>query len=330
MNAVMSMIREWFYYISDVADPYINPATETWLSENTPNGCCIVYLWRNDHTVVIGRNQNPWAECRCALLEEEGGHLARRQSGGGAVYHDGGNLNFTFLCDEEDMDVARNMRIIADACRLAGITTTISGRNDILADGRKFSGNAFYHARGRADHHGTLLIRTDTERMGRYLTPPKAKLEAKGVKSVRARVVNLTELSSDLTTDAMTDYMLAAAKEVFGMAGEPFCALDADAVARLAAQYGSWEYLYGAQPPFTAACEGQFAWGHADVRLSVTKGVVDGVQMYTDALDWMLPERVKEALIGCRFEVAQMRAALREALPAEIARDIGELIQQVI
>lgn len=330
MNAVMSMIREWFYYISDSTDPYVNLATETWLSENTPSGCCTVYLWRNDHTVVIGRNQNPWTECRCALLEEEGGRLARRQSGGGAVYHDGGNLNFTFLCDEEDMDVARNMRIIAAACRLAGIDTTVSGRNDVLADGRKFSGNAFYHARGRAYHHGTLLIRTDTERMGRYLTPPKAKLEAKGVKSVRARVVNLAELSPDLTTDAMTEYMLTASEEVFGMAGKPFRTPDADGVARLAEEYGSWDYLYGTQPPFTATCEERFAWGHADLRLSVSKGVVDGVRMYTDALDWTLAERVKEALTRCRFEATQMIAALREALPADVAQDIGSLVEQMI
>ncbi len=330
MNAVMSMIREWFYYISDSTDPYVNLATETWLSENTPSGCCTVYLWRNDHTVVIGRNQNPWTECRCALLEEEGGRLARRQSGGGAVYHDGGNLNFTFLCDEEDMDVARNMRIIAAACRVAGIEATVTGRNDILADGRKFSGNAFFHAGGRAYHHGTLLIRTDTERMGRYLTPPKAKLEAKGVKSVRARVINLVELAPDLTSDMMTDYMLTAAEEVFGMPPTPFGTVDAAAIARIAAEYGSWEYLYGAQPPFTAACEGQFAWGHVEVRLSVAKGIIEDVQTYTDALDWTLAERVKEALVGCRFEAMQMTAALRAVLTEDIANDLISLLKQGI
>ena len=330
MNAVMSMIREWIYYISGCTDPYVNLATETWLSDNTPSGCCTMYLWRNDRTVVIGRNQNPWAECRCELLEQEGGHLARRQSGGGAVYHDDGNLNFTFLCDEADMDVARNMRIIAAACRTAGIEATVSGRNDILADGRKFSGNAFYHAGGRAYHHGTLLIRTDTERMRRYLTPPKAKLEAKGVKSVRGRVINLVELAPDLTSDMMTDYMLTAAEEVFGMPPTTFGTVDADAIAHLAAEYGSWEYLYGAQPSFTAACEGQFAWGHTELRLSVSKGIVDGVQAYTDALDWTIAERVKGALVGCRFDATQMTVALRKALPADIAQDIGSLVQQMI
>lgn len=324
------MIREWRFFVSDGLDPYENLATEKALLDNTPAGCCTLYLWKNENTVVIGCNQNPWVECRCALLEQEGGHLARRLSGGGAVYHDVGNLNFTFLCAEEEMDVARNMQVIATACRLAGIDTTVSGRNDILADGRKFSGNAFYHAGGRAYHHGTLLIRTDTERMGRYLTPPKAKLDAKGVKSVRGRVVNLAELAPDLTTDAMAHYMLAAAEQVFGVAGEPFGELDADAVAQLAQEYGSWDYLYGAQPPFTAACEGQFAWGHADLRLSVQKGVVDGVQLYTDAIDWTLPGRVREALVGCRFDTAEMCRALEAYVSSAVADDIARLCRKQI
>ncbi len=324
------MIREWRFFLSDSVDPYNNLAIEKTLLDNTPAGCCTLYLWRNENTIVIGRNQNPWAECRCALLEQEGGHLARRLSGGGAVYHDVGNLNFTFLCAEEEMDVARNMQVIATACRLAGIDVTVSGRNDILADGRKFSGNAFYHAGGRAYHHGTLLIRTDTERMGRYLTPPKAKLEAKGVKSVRGRVVNLTELAPDLTPEAMARYMLAAAEQVFGMAGEPFGEIDAVVVERLAAEYGSWDYLYGTQPPFAAACEGQFAWGHAELRLSVQRGAIDSVQLYTDAMDWTLPERVQNALVGCRFDKAEMTVALRAALSVEVAQDICSLLQQII
>lgn len=324
------MIRKWRFFLSDSVDPYNNLAIEKALLDNTPAGCCTLYLWRNDNTIVIGRNQNPWAECRCALLEQEGGHLARRLSGGGAVYHDVGNLNFTFLCAEKEMDVARNMQIIATACRLAGIDATVSGRNDILADGRKFSGNAFYHAGGRAYHHGTLLIRTDTERMGRYLTPPKAKLEAKGVKSVRGRVLNLTELASDLTPEAMVRYMLAAAEQVFGMAGEPFGEIDAVAVERLAQEYGSWDYLYGAQPPFTAACEGQFTWGHAELRLSVQRGVIDGVQLYTDAMDWTLSDRVQAALVGRRFEQAEMTAALRTSLSTEVAEDLISLLQQIV
>ena len=228
------------------------------------------------------------------------------------------------------MDITRNMQVIATACRLAGIETTVSGRNDILADGRKFSGNAFYHAGGRAYHHGTLLINTDTERMQRYLTPPQAKLEAKGVKSVRGRVVNLIELAPDLTTETMTAYMLAAAEQVFGTKGMPFGALDADAIARLAQEYGSWDYLYGKQPPFTAECEGQFAWGHAQFCLAVHKGMITDVQLFTDAMDWTLPERVRDALVGLQFDIVQIRQVLEAHVSSAVADDIAGLCRTQI
>ena len=188
---------------SEGLDPYRNLAIEQHLLETVLGGCCLLYLWQNERTVVIGRNQNAWAECRTTALFEEGGRLARRLSGGGAVYHDLGNLNFTFLLCEEDYDLTRQLSVIRRACSLCGIETEISGRNDLLASGRKFSGNAFCHHEGRAYHHGTLLIDVDADAMGRYLSPSKAKLEAKGVESVRSRVVNLRELNPALTVDML-------------------------------------------------------------------------------------------------------------------------------
>lgn len=106
------MIEKLLIYNSDTLDPYLNIATEKYLLETVNAGCCILYLWQNKNTVVIGRNQNAWAECRTTLLEQEGGFLARRLSGGGAVYHDTGNLNFTFLMREEDYDLDRQLTVI--------------------------------------------------------------------------------------------------------------------------------------------------------------------------------------------------------------------------
>ena len=161
------MIDRLQVYESEGFDPYRNLAIEQHLLETVLGGCCLLYLWRNERTVVIGRNQNAWAECRTTLLSEEGGRLARRLSGGGAVYHDLGNLNFTFLMRTEDYDLDRQLNVIQTACRLGGIETERSGRNDLLADGRKFSGNAFYRHEGRSYHHGTLLVDTDMNRMVR-------------------------------------------------------------------------------------------------------------------------------------------------------------------
>ena len=199
-------------------DPYENLALEEALLNRVGAGELILYLWQNERTVVIGRNQNPWKECRTALLAEEGGRLARRLSGGGAVFHDLGNLNFTFLMPAADYDLSRQLTVLERACQSLGIPAQRSGRNDLLADGRKFSGNAFYKHNGRAYHHGTLMVDVDLEMVQRYLSPSKAKLAAKGVDSVRSRVVNLREFVPDLTIPQLADALVAALAEVYNVA----------------------------------------------------------------------------------------------------------------
>ncbi len=320
------MIDRLKVYVGRSLDPYENLATEKHLLDTLTSDECLLYLWQNEHTVVIGRNQNPWAECRCALLEEEGGRLARRLSGGGAVYHDRGNLNFTFLCPTDDYDIQKQTEVIRVACRMAGIDATVSGRNDVLADGRKFSGNAFYHSRGRSYHHGTLLINADMERVARYLTPAREKMESKGVKSVRARVVNLCELAPTLTVETMRDYMITAFTEVYGLPVSERTEIDRRAVDELAKAYGSWDYLYGKPMPFTLSCEGRFAWGQIKLHLEARDGVIRAVQVFTDAMDWQIAEQIQDALTGCRL-TAQ---AVEEALPPAVATDVGELIKQQV
>ena len=134
-------MKKLYWIETENTEPYLNLAMEEHLTLHGPKEACLLFLWQNRHTVVIGSNQNPWLECRTSLLEADGGRLARRLSGGGAVYHDMGNLNFTFLVRSEDYDLHRQLSVITTACRQLGIPAECSGRNDILADGRKFSGN---------------------------------------------------------------------------------------------------------------------------------------------------------------------------------------------
>lgn len=324
------MIEKIQFYISRDTDPYKNLATEKYLFDNCPQDTAILYLWQNLNTVVIGRNQNPWTECRCTLLEEEGGRLARRLSGGGAVFHDLGNLNFTFLCSDENYDLSRQLNVIREACLLAGIKTELSGRNDILADGRKFSGNAFYNSKGKSYHHGTILISADTEKLSRYLTPPKAKLEAKGVKSVVSRVINLSEINPALTCDKMSQYMLTAFEKVYSLPLKELPIGDTDTLLKLADKYSSWEYLFAPQPPFSVSCEGQFSFGHIELRLNVIKGIIESAQAYTDSMDWTLPDKIKEALTGCKFDSSSIKNALCRNLSDSLCQDILELLQKEI
>ena len=306
------MITQLRIYESTGFDPHQNLALEKHLMDITQPGTCLLYLWQNRNTVVIGKNQNPWLECRTSLLEEEGGILARRLSGGGAVFHDLGNLNFTFIMCKEDYDLDKQLSVIQAACALAGITAEKSGRNDLLAEGRKFSGNAFYQNRTHAYHHGTLMIQVDRDKLGRYLSPPKAKLEAKGVTSVRSRVVNLTELNPALTVDTMKAHMVTAFSKVYGLEPALMQLDDEDwaDISRLQAEYSSWEYLFGIPLPFTFQCESHFSWGHIQLQLHAKDGIICGAKVYTDAMDWSLPQAIETALLGCRFETAAMQSAL--------------------
>lgn len=316
------MIRNIYICQTACTDPYRNIAAEKYLLEHVGEGCCILYLWQNAHTVVIGRNQNAWLECRTELLSQEGGHLARRLSGGGAVYHDLGNLNFTFLVPDEDYDVDRQLSVIQAACQRLGIDAVKSGRNDLLANGCKFSGNAFYHSRGKAYHHGTLLISADMEKLGRYLTPPKAKLQAKGVTSVRSRVTNLNEFCPGLTCEKMGKALAEAFGNVYGLVPEILPLPEDPQIETDTAMLSGWDWLYGRQLPFTFSCEGKFDWGHIQLQLQVEAGTIIQAEVYSDAMDWQMPEQVTKALTGCRFNLSAIEAALS---PLPLGKDLCSL-----
>lgn len=325
------MIQHLKVYTGTCLDPHVNLAIEKQLLDSVEPGTYILYLWQNQNTVVIGRNQNAWAECRTGLLEQEGGKLARRLSGGGAVFHDTGNLNFTFLVRDEDYDVDRQLSVIQEACRLTGIRAEKSGRNDLLADGRKFSGNAFYHHAGHAYHHGTLMVNVDKDKLSRYLSPPKAKLEAKGVSSVRSRVVNLNELSPGLTCQRMKDLMTTAFETIYDLHAEPVVLGQADwsVIQQTAQLYASWDYLYGSPLSFTFQCEERFPWGHILLQLEAKAGVITGAKVYSDAMDWLLAPALEQALTGCSFRLEDMCSAVQAvATDLSVSADICGMLQK--
>ena len=321
------MIDRIAIYESDGFDPHRNLAIEQHLLETVLGGCCLLYLWRNERTVVIGKNQNAWAECRTTQLLSDGGRLARRLSGGGAVYHDLQNLNFTFLMRSEDYDLNRQLAVIRRACSLCGIETEVSGRNDVLASGRKFSGNAFYHHEGRSYHHGTILIGTDAAAMTRYLSPSKAKLRAKGVESVRSRIVNLSELNPALTVDLLKVAMKQAFREVYDLPLCPPPVLDEAQIEELTAHYASDAWLFGQKLPFTFRCERRFDWGGLELQLFVDRGAVQNAAAYTDDMDPETAPKLKAALLGCPFSLAALQKRI-ETQDVPHARDLIQMLTE--
>lgn len=310
-------------------DVYENLALERLLTETAGEGECILYLWQNRHTVVIGRNQNAWQECRTTQLERDGGRLARRLSGGGAVYHDLGNLNFTFCLRTEDYDLPRQQRVLLSAVRSLGIPAELSGRNDLTVQGRKFSGNSFYSHAGRSFHNGTLLLSADLETLGKYLTPPRAKLTRKGVESVRARVCNLSEFCPDLTVERIEYALIAALEKEYSLTAKAVdpASLDGEKLRQFREEFASWDWIYGRMRPFTFSCEGSFDWGSATLQLAVNNGLIEHADVYTDALDADLAETVSQGLRGCRFTVNDLcRRVASLPLEKAISDDLCALL----
>ena len=194
-----------------------NLALEKYLTAHVADDEVILYLWQNRKTVVIGKNQNPWKQCRVEELLADGGQLARRPSGGGAVFHDLGNLNFSFCAKKENYDVDRQLEVILLAVRRIGIPAQKSGRNDLTAEGRKFSGNAFCETGEGCCHHGTIMVDVDSSMLERYLTVSPQKLASKGVDSVRSRVVNLREYRPELTVEDLSEALYQAFGQVYGL-----------------------------------------------------------------------------------------------------------------
>lgn len=302
---------------TDTTDPWWNLSVEEYLLDRVEPGQCVLYLWQNDNTVVIGRNQNPWRECRTEQFENEGGRLARRLSGGGAVYHDLGNLNFTFLVSRELYDLEKQVRVILDAVNSVGIKAEMTGRNDLTADGRKFSGNAFCFRKTSAFHHGTILVNADFQKLSHYLQVSPEKMKSKGVQSVQSRVINLAELNPSLTIDRMAEAMVVSFRKAYDCDAPVENAIrdgkaNRAALEELYCKYSSWNWRYGEAPRFDVDLETRFSWGGVEVGFKLENGHVREASVYSDAMDETYISGLPEILKGCAFTSRELARSLRD------------------
>jgi lipoate-protein ligase A len=309
------VVSETIIYKSNSFDPWYNLAAEDLLLDTVGEHQYILYLWQNRDTVVIGKNQNPWKECRVGSLEQDGGHLARRLSGGGAVFHDLGNLNFTFLMSRENYDLTKQTDVILTAIRKLGIPAELNGRNDLTAHGRKFSGNAFCFRQNSAFHHGTILVASNLEKLTKYLRVSEEKISSKGIESVRSRVINLNEYVSSLTTDKVIDAFCQTFIGVYGgdhRQVKSIDTLDRKNIEELYRKYASWEWRYGETLSFDLELSTRFEWGGVDIGLVLRNGIISEAKVYSDAMDVEFIEALSNIFIGGVFNAKAMAQSIWE------------------
>ncbi|MGL5812384.1 MAG: lipoate--protein ligase A [Aeromonas sp.] len=315
--------------ISDSHDPLFNLAVEECIFRQMDPRQRVLFLWRNANTVVIGRAQNPWKECNTRRMEEDGITLARRSSGGGAVFHDLGNSCFTFMAGKPGYDKQVSTAIVLDALKRLGVEAFASGRNDLLVatpDGdRKVSGSAYRETQDRGFHHGTLLLDADLSRLANYLNPDPKKLAAKGITSVRSRVANLSELLPGIDHQGVSEALMEA---FFSHHGErvqpehisPERLPDLPGFAETFARQRSWEWNFGHAPAFSHRLDERFGWGGVELHFDVEKGVIGRAQIFSDSLEPAPLDALAERLPGTLYQpvaVSALIRALQEEFPAQ-------------
>lgn len=314
-----------YIYSAPTGDGWLNLARDGYFLENNKKGDVILYFYVNKNAVIIGRNQNAWKECSIANMDADGVQLVRRHSGGGAVFHDNGNLNFSFITDEKHYDLNRQMRVILNAVSKLGLKAELSGRNDITVDGKKFSGNAFSLAKGNRSHHGTILVNADLTKLSNYLCVSKEKMRSKGIDSVRARVCNLCELSSGLTVEAMRRLVIESFIEEYGAASE--YVFDGTALAEVEERrerHASWEWRFGKTPQFDFETDKRFSFGDTQIYFNSRNGVIRETKVYSDCLDTELTTEIENALTGVHFRKEEIKAALSKMKDQNIAAELAE------
>ncbi|MBR0352727.1 MAG: lipoate--protein ligase [Oscillospiraceae bacterium] len=285
-------------------DPYYNLAFEEYVLNTFTQGDILI-LWQNDRTVVIGRNQCAEAEIDPDYIRENGVNVVRRATGGGAVYHDLGNLNYSFITDRTESasdPVNRCTKTVVDALRGLGLDAEASGRNDILVEGHKVSGTAQRILGSRILYHGTLLFSADLDAAERALRVDPEKFAGKGIASVRSRIANIsTFLETPMTVREFRDYIKKAlSKEESG--GISLSPEDIRAIRRLKQEkYETWEWNYGRSPQMDVHVKNRWKGGTLELYYSVKRGAVKEICFRGDFLAMCPLKDITDALTGCRF-----------------------------
>ncbi len=303
------------FLVSKSSDPCFNLALEETLLCEFPDE--VFMLWQNDNTIVVGKNQNTLAEIDYDYVKENGIRVVRRITGGGAVYHDMGNVNFTYItnCDGEwESDFSRFARPVILALSEISVPASVSGRNDIVADGKKISGNAQTVVNGRILHHGTILLDTNFEILTKALIPDPRKIKSKGIKSVASRVGNISDIAGRKVTPR--ELMELVRDKVLNLYNAEICEISQELIKKAEKladeKYRTWEWNFGYSPKYTFKKSEKFDVGIIDANLEVHDGEIRSAHFSGDFFGVSDVADIENALCGVRHREDCVRDVLNK------------------
>ncbi|MFD1067878.1 lipoate--protein ligase [Oceanobacillus locisalsi] len=313
-----------------ITDPRINLAIEEYILENFGEKDTYLLFYVNGPSIIIGRNQNTIEEINTDYVDEQGIKVVRRLSGGGAVYHDEQNLNFSFITKDDGnsfQNFAKFTQPVVDALNNIDVPAELQGRNDLAVEGRKISGNAMFSTRGRMFSHGTLMLDSQLEELTKALKVKDIKIESKGIKSIRSRVANIAEyLDNPISMDEFKELILRYIFEVEDVNDVPQYVLTEEDWERIhdisKKRYQQWEWNYGKSPSFNYQESKKFPGGLVDVRLDVKKGMIENCTIYGDFFGMGDIKELEDALTGIRHN----RDAVKEAVDqVDVSHYLGRI-----
>ena len=316
-----------------ITNPYINLAIEEYLLNNFAEEETYLLFYINETSIIIGRNQNTIEEINTSYVEDNNIKVVRRLSGGGAVYHDLGNLNFSFITkDDGDSfhDFAKFTEPVVRALNNINVPAELIGRNDLLVEGRKFSGNAQFSTKGRMFSHGTIMFDSEIEHVVSALNVSQEKIESKGIKSIRSRVANIVEfLKEDMSMERFKELLLCSIFSVDSFEEVPQYVLTDEDWENIHAiskeRYQKWEWNYGKSPTYNFKQSHKFPSGLLDVRLYIKKGMIEECTIFGDFFGLGDIKELEQKLIGIRHE----KAALEEALSTvDVTNYLGKITKE--
>ncbi len=312
-------------------DPHFNLALEEFALKYLDTDEDIIILWQNEPSVIIGRNQNTIEEINNKYIKENNINVVRRLSGGGAVYHDLGNLNFTFIAAGGKDNVSNFKKFtepVIKVLKKLGINAEFSGRNDITIEGKKFSGNAQYYYKDKMLHHGTLLFNSDLTVVGDALKVKADKIKSKGVKSVRSRVTNIYPyLEEKISIEEFKDFLLNSILKEQNSLGKEHILTEQELLKikeMMAKRYLTWGWNYGESPDFDIEKSRRYSGGNLDIRLDVKRGVIEDCKIFGDFFGNKDISGLEDKLIGKKYEVEVIRELLDNINLNEFIFNISE------